>query len=323
MKYCLAYDGSPQANVAGELLQALFKQNEDQAALYHGYPVTPESRIIAEELCRPVALQLQEGCGASNVEVVLRETGDVRADLMNFCEGNVDVLVMGSRGLGLLARTVLGSISTHALNHFKGRAIAIVHAPPAAEGSGAEPAPPADPDAVPPGPGTGSPAGRRYLVFADGSEQSDRAAELCAQWCQAGDAVKVVALYHYLPPAAPGIGFDPHVYGTAQEAQAKKAEMAAKAQAVVDATTELMRKARAGAPAVEITSAVAEVEDIKSGIVEHATEEAKADAPAGGHMPRTVIFMGSRGLGAVARFWLGSSTNYVLHHCELPLVVVH
>jgi nucleotide-binding universal stress UspA family protein len=99
--------------------------------------------------------------------------------------------------------------------------------------------------------------------------------------------------------------------------------MAAKAQAVVDATTELMRKARAGAPAVEITSAVAEVEDIKSGIVEHATEEAKADAPAGGHMPRTVIFMGSRGLGAVARFWLGSSTNYVLHHCELPLVVVH
>ncbi len=43
-----------------------------------------------------------------------------------------------------------------------------------------------------------------------------------------------------------------------------------------------------------------------------ASEEAKAD----------LIVMGSRGLGAVSRMLVGSTSDYVLHHANVPVTIV-
>ena len=36
----------------------------------------------------------------------------------------------------------------------------------------------------------------------------------------------------------------------------------------------------------------------------------------------TIVILGQRGLGTVSRFLLGSTSDYVLHHCNVPVVVV-
>ncbi|XP_012554536.2 uncharacterized protein LOC100215544 [Hydra vulgaris] len=36
----------------------------------------------------------------------------------------------------------------------------------------------------------------------------------------------------------------------------------------------------------------------------------------------TVIVMGQRGLGAISRLFLGSTSDYVLHHSDVPVIVI-
>ena len=40
------------------------------------------------------------------IDMAVRDTPDVQTDMMKFCDDNIDVLVMGSRGLGLVTRCV-------------------------------------------------------------------------------------------------------------------------------------------------------------------------------------------------------------------------
>ena len=114
-------------------------------------------------------------------------------------------------------------------------------------------------------------------------------------------------------------------------AQAQKTQRVANAEEVAKDTIAFMQDLRdaaaAAAPAagpptrLPVTYSVVEATDTKKGIVEFA--ERAAGAASCGHVPRTVIVMGSRGLGAVARMWMGSCTNYVLHNCAVPLIVAH
>jgi len=48
------------------------------------------------------------------------KTGDVAEEIINFAEeGNFDIIVMGSRGLGMFSRAILGSVSNKVIQHSK------------------------------------------------------------------------------------------------------------------------------------------------------------------------------------------------------------
>ena len=115
----------------------------------------------------------------------------------------------------------------------------------------------------------------------------------------------------------------PPAAGTLEAMQSEREALKEKAEKAVRDVAALMQSARPGTAPLDIAADVVEVVKVPDGIVEYAHKQAQAHPPVCGHLPRTVLLMGSRGLGTFARFWLGSCTNHVLHCCELPLIVVH
>ena len=115
--------------------------------------------------------------------------------------------------------------------------------------------------------------------------------------------------------------------GIVEAMRAEKDTAIAKAELMAKSMVALMHHANPPPPGggvpLRLTTQVIEMEDIQKGIVAHAEEQAKALPDVCGHISRTVIVMGSRGLGALARLCLGSCTNYALHKCDLPLIAVH
>ena len=111
-------------------------------------------------------------------------------------------------------RSTLGSVSTHALNHFKVSAIAITHTPhncgqcaPLTLNDVTGPSEQHTCPCTPP-----PPAGTQYLVFVDGSPHARRAAQLCTRLARAGDTVHVVVVFERAVPISyPVDGYDPNM----------------------------------------------------------------------------------------------------------------
>ena len=109
-------------------------------------------------------------------------------------------------------RMVLGSVATHAVNHFKGQAICIAHAPPEStcDPTAAAVGPAAETQSASPVqyslalPHPDADAGRRYLVFVDGTPSAMNAAQFVARLMGPADSARLVALYeHCVPTPAP------------------------------------------------------------------------------------------------------------------------
>lgn len=139
---------------------------------------------------------------------------------------------------------------------------------------------------------------KRVLVAVDGSESSLKAARMGAEIAQKFGAR--VTLMHVVPR----LMLPPDVYGLTI-AEVEK-EHRAYADALLDRTArelaplglELTRSVRYGAPAEAI-----------------AEEAAATDVG--------MVVIGSRGLGAVARVFLGSVSDRLVHISPKPVLIVH
>ena len=72
--------------------------------------------IDASKKLLQASLEMFEGCNL-NVDI-LRKFGDIPSEIIKVAEeGNYDLVVMGSRGLGMFSRALMGSVSNKILNH--------------------------------------------------------------------------------------------------------------------------------------------------------------------------------------------------------------
>lgn len=141
----------------------------------------------------------------------------------------------------------------------------------------------------------------RILVPVDGSRFAEMAIPLATALARtAGGSLHLVLVHQALPAWNPAISFPD---GGATIEQANRDREAAYLTSLSerlarDAGVPVSRTLVRGTPGEAIAA--------------HATS-----AGAG------VVVMASHGRGPVSRFWLGSTTDYVLRHVEIPVLVVH
>jgi nucleotide-binding universal stress UspA family protein len=141
----------------------------------------------------------------------------------------------------------------------------------------------------------------RVLIAVDGSEASDRSIETLINLVKAlrnTPEVVLLAIQTPMPPLA-GMGV---VVGT----EVLDAEIAQACDAVLHAATNKLQ---------ESGLLCTERKDMgdPSDVIVHVAEEVGAK----------LIFMGSRGLGALGTLVMGSTSNQVLRHTHIPVVLTH
>ena len=124
----VAVDESPAAMQAVECARKLSKLTGATVILVHAYPKAPEylgepnlSQTIARhienarKLIEPLAQSLQED-GVSTITEILQ--GPPADAILRVAKArNVDLIVMGARGLGSLGSLLLGSVSQKVMAH--------------------------------------------------------------------------------------------------------------------------------------------------------------------------------------------------------------
>ena len=122
-KLLLAYDGSDHSRRALELAAEMARRFGAALTVLSVVPVHPgrapidpwdDSNIHAEELIEARRLLREAGVEAQLVE----SAGNVPDVIERYAEaGSFDAVIVGSRGLGLLGRTLQGSVSEHVATH--------------------------------------------------------------------------------------------------------------------------------------------------------------------------------------------------------------
>jgi nucleotide-binding universal stress UspA family protein len=169
MKYLVAVDPSEHALNAAEFVRQFSRQG-DHVVLYTAGKGTSVDGTDAAECGRTFATKL----GEPSVKVVVETKTDPRDGIVNFSRTNdVDMIIVGSRGNGILKRTVLGSVSTDVL-HNSDVPVMVVHHP---QLSGVQ----------------------SYLVCVDGSESSHRSLQFVGRLATA--ECHVVLYAAFVPPA--------------------------------------------------------------------------------------------------------------------------
>ena len=141
----------------------------------------------------------------------------------------------------------------------------------------------------------------RVLIAVDGSEASDRSIETLINLVKAlrnTPEVVLLAIQTPMPPLA-GMGV---VVGT----EVLDAEIAQACDAVLHAATDKLQEAGL------LCTERKDMGD-PSDVIVHVAEEVGAK----------LIFMGSRGLGALGTLVMGSTSNQVLRHTHIPVVLTH
>jgi nucleotide-binding universal stress UspA family protein len=144
---------------------------------------------------------------------------------------------------------------------------------------------------------------KRILVATDGSELSQKAVTNAASLAAVCKAELVVVK---IVPRYPQTYFEGAMSLTESDAQRIEAQWAKDSQAVVDAAVQ-----QAGAAGVTATGKV-----VKSDIVSDAIIKAAKDEHA------DLIVMSSHGRKGISRLLLGSETQQVLTHSEIPVLVL-
>jgi nucleotide-binding universal stress UspA family protein len=122
-KILVAYDGGEPAHRALELAADLAQRFEAKVGVVSVIPVRPsrvpvnpwdDRAVHTTELAEAKAILAKHG-----IEPVLYEpAGDPAVTIEKIAdEGGFDMVVVGSRGLGLLSRALQGSVSEHVVTH--------------------------------------------------------------------------------------------------------------------------------------------------------------------------------------------------------------
>jgi len=133
MKYCVAIDGSDASKYAIQLLKYYFKPGDDALVVSIG-PFDPTMFDFLD----PDGLALQKARLHTKAETIVNaclkdlqsegienakglcEVGSVRELLVDLTEKeDFDLLIVGSRGLGLVNRVLVGSVSEYVMKHAK------------------------------------------------------------------------------------------------------------------------------------------------------------------------------------------------------------
>ena len=123
MKILLAYDGEDPARRALELTVELAQKFAADVAVVSVVPVHPgrvavdpwdDTPVHAAQLAEARRLLLQH----SIEPVLIERAGDPAETIERIAEaGGYDMVVVGSRGLGVLSRFLQGSVSEHVATH--------------------------------------------------------------------------------------------------------------------------------------------------------------------------------------------------------------
>ncbi|WP_298889881.1 universal stress protein [uncultured Serinicoccus sp.] len=186
-------------------------------------------------------------------------------------------VVVGSRGFGRVRSTLLGATAYGLTGHAR-CPVTVVPGPAAMPG----------PDA-------------RVVVGADGSPESERAAEAAARWAQAWGADLLVVSSWERPTTDPwGLSVD-GMRSVDEAAEARREGAEARARHTADAV-------RAAFPDLSVDTAT------PSGRADENLVEASGDA--------ALLVLGNRGSGRLSSFLLGSTTRNVLHMSMVPVHIV-
>ena len=131
MKYLFATDGSPVSNKALENISKMYKNNRDELVIISvAHPeinlfsdsehnaeivrqITAKQGVIVEQATRLAS----DTYGLTNVrgEVLL---GDPREQIVSYADReSINVIALGARGLGVIQRLLIGSVSSYVLKN--------------------------------------------------------------------------------------------------------------------------------------------------------------------------------------------------------------
>jgi nucleotide-binding universal stress UspA family protein len=128
MKVLVGFDGSPPARRALERAVQMFAPCHPEVVLLRALPPPMTVSDLAEHAFREAlreaeaetAAAVEEAVGGSVATRVRIVEGEPRHVLERVVEEEVpDVVVVGARGQGALARALLGSVSTYAVHHLR------------------------------------------------------------------------------------------------------------------------------------------------------------------------------------------------------------
>lgn len=290
----LAVDGSGDAALASRAAAAVQEATGAELHVAHVWHSVPTARLRAfmrTELRRMGAELLEEQTGRlrqGGTEVAEAHLLEGRAadELLDLSEEiGADLIVLGSRGLGGVERLLLGSVSEAVVHHARCPVLVLRGGKEAGPGGEGHPS-------WPP----------RRIVFADdGSEAARAAGDLAAVLCRgrnAGGGDLLLRVYPELPETdSVGRAFDPR----AVEDDMRREERA------------LLKRAE------ELEAVLGARPKVRLAVGEAAQDVLRAageDAP-----ERTLVALGSRGLGVVGRARLGSVSTKVLRAARGPVLV--
>eukprot|EP00163_Fabomonas_tropica_P032249 TRINITY_DN7_c0_g1_i3.p1 TRINITY_DN7_c0_g1~~TRINITY_DN7_c0_g1_i3.p1 ORF type:complete len:333 (-),score=98.14 TRINITY_DN7_c0_g1_i3:1151-2149(-) len=222
---------------------------------------------------------------------VLEGTDTAQDVMLKYMENNpTDILYVGCRGLGAFKRMVLGSFSTYMINHAP-CPVFVVHDHKDGEY-----------------PKEDEPLDR--LVCVDGSPESDKAFHIALKTMKKKDTLHVMV----------GVPREVVVSG-AMALPFAFATTAADSVAVANYEKGLVENARklldsyaeqCKAADISYKTEILTSDDVRDSIVDYIKDRKIA-----------ALYVGSRRRGAVKRFFLGSFSNYMLHHVDCNVLVAN
>ena len=282
-KVLLTTDGSKDAALAARAAVDVYERTGAELHVVHAWHSVPTARLrpfmraelkkLGNELLEEGVKGVEDSGGiVSGAHLVEGRAADEILDLAG--QIGVGLIVMGSRGLGLVGRIALGSVSEAVIHHSHWPVLMLRG-------------------------GENAWLPERVIFGDDGSEAARAAGDLGATLCaRHGARALVLHAYPRLPEVdAEGRGFDPRIV----DDELRRAE-----KALLERSREL--EIRLGSrPKTRLV-----VGDAAAPLLEAAEE----DVP-----ERTLLAVGSRGLGVIGRMRLGSVSTKVVHAAKGPVLV--